>query len=70
MVSDMEIQGDKLVPTGGLNPCLSGRWSLTYQQKLYHNNITGLNPCLSGRWSLTPKQPAKAATAHKVLILV
>ena len=37
-----------------LNPCFSGRWSLTLAQLSYLLNLLiGLNPCFSGRWSLT-----------------
>ena len=37
-----------------LNPCFSGRWSLTLVEQLKQVLITCcLNPCFSGRWSLT-----------------
>ena len=37
-----------------LNPCFSGRWSLTpCQRRNHHSRKRCLNPCFSGRWSLT-----------------
>ena len=36
---------------GGLNPCFSGRWSLT-SHWMKNLSVCSLNPCFNGRWSL------------------
>ena len=35
-----------------LNPCYSGRWSLSQNYVAFSIQRNGLNPCYSGRWSL------------------
>ena len=41
----------------GLNPCFSGRWSLTRWGAWFEGQVNkSLNPCFSGRWSLTTKE--------------
>ena len=52
MVSD-QAKMITTITTISLNPCLSGRWSLTTVVQVFITQGEDLNPCLSGRWALT-----------------
>ena len=55
----------------GLNPCFSGRWSLTLIKGQVNGSIwSRLNPCFSGRWSLTRCKDERVTPQCAVLILV
>ena len=62
MVSDPLIAGGS-IDILCLNPCFSGRWSLTQLAAADQAEHRGLNPCFSGRWSLTANENANAALA-------
>ena len=53
-----------------LNPCYSGRWSLSQNYVAFSIQRNGLNPCYSGRWSLRISGNYFRAIEHNVLILV
>ena len=69
MVSDDE-EGNGIIELLRLNPCFSGRWSLTSLCKMIAHDGLSLNPCFNGRWSLTTPEDMVVAIATLVLILV